>query len=137
MKNNTKAPLTSAEKANLRNFYMANTMSHCMFQHFLAHVENKQIKEIIKDSDLLSQRIIERVKNFFQEENIPLPTGFSEQDVNLTAPRLFSDSFYLLYIDMMYKLGLIFYSITLPNTTRLDIRLFITETMHDAANYSN
>ncbi|MEI2466602.1 DUF3231 family protein [Niallia taxi] len=53
MKNNTKAPLTSAEKANLWNFYMANTMSHCMFQHFLAHVENKQIKEIIKDSDLL------------------------------------------------------------------------------------
>ncbi|WOD61937.1 DUF3231 family protein [Niallia taxi] len=57
--------------------------------------------------------------------------------MNLTAPRLFSDSFYLLCIDMMYKLGLIFYSITLPNTTRLDIRLFITETMHDAANYSN
>ncbi|TRZ38586.1 DUF3231 family protein [Niallia circulans] len=137
MKNNTKAPLTSAEKANLWNFYMANTMSRCMFQHFLANVENKQIKKIIQDSDLLSQRITERVKSFFQEENIPLPAGFSEQDVNLTAPRLFSDSFYLLYIDMMYKLGLIFYSITLPNTTRLDIRQFITESMRDAANYSN
>ncbi|MGG4470166.1 DUF3231 family protein [Paenibacillus alvei] len=133
-----KPPLTSAEQGNLWNFYIANTMSHCMFQPFLTNVEDKRIKAIIKDSDVLSQRIIDRVTILFQADNIPLPVGFSaEKDVNLSAPRLFSDEFYLEYIDMMYKLGIIFYSITLPNTSRLDIRQFIVEIMRDAATLSN
>ena len=137
MTKNNKAPLTSAEQGNLWNFHIANTMSHCIFQHFLTNVENKRIKTIIKDSDVLSQKITDHVKVFFQEENIPIPIGFTEKDVNLTAPRLFSDEFYLQYIDMMYKLGIIFYSITLPNTSRLDIRQFIVESIRDAANLSN
>lgn len=130
--------LTSAEMGNLWNFYMANTMSHCIFEHFLTNVEDESIKQLIIESDQLCVLISNYVEDIFKSEGIPLPKGFQpKEDVNKQAPRLFSDTYYLEYLEMMFRLGVIFYSITLPNTARLDIRNFVTKVINSSANISN
>jgi hypothetical protein len=39
---------------------------------------------------------IDKVTHFFKEEGHPVPTGYSEDDLNLEAPPLFTDKMYLL-----------------------------------------
>src|SRR5690606_26088582 len=55
-------------------------------------------------------------------EDFPVPQGFSEQDVNLDAPPLFTDTFCLFYLLEMTIHGLSSYGISLPVSTRRDIR---------------
>jgi hypothetical protein len=47
--------------------------------------------------------------------------------VNLSAPRLYSDSFYLMYVHNMAKIGGNAYSLALANCAREDLRKFFTE----------
>ncbi|AFH60782.1 DUF3231 family protein [Paenibacillus caseinilyticus] len=131
------APLTAAEMGNLWNFYMANTMSRCMLSHFLANVEDPEIRSLLTESDKLSRHIIDRVTALLGEEGVPLPEGFRAEDVQAEAPRLFSDTFYLQYLDMMYKLGGIYYAITLSNISRMELRRWITKLSAAALELSN
>lgn len=51
-----------------------------------------------------------------------MPLGFTEQDVNLKATRLFSDTFFLNYMYVMTMHGLTGYAVALEVSARLDIR---------------
>ncbi len=44
--------------------------------------------------------------NAFKKENIPIPMGFTEQDVNLNAPPLFSEIYLVHYLRNMIKISL-------------------------------
>ncbi|TYP74759.1 DUF3231 family protein [Paenibacillus methanolicus] len=119
--------MTSAEVGNLWNFYIANTLSHCLISHFLATVEDKEVHRILKKCDKLALDISDFVVNMYRPERHSLPLGFTEKDVNKGVPRLFSDNFYLEFMDLMLKVGTIFYAITLPNTSRHDLRKGISK----------
>ncbi|WP_090235468.1 DUF3231 family protein [Lentibacillus halodurans] len=49
-----------------------------------------------------------------------MPEGFTENDVDLDAPRLFSDTFALIYLQNMARLGLVAYSFALPLMAQKD-----------------
>ena len=44
--------------------------------------------------DLSNQHFTE-LTNLFNQEELTIPDGFTDNDVNINAPRLFADSFYL------------------------------------------
>ncbi|MGM0901157.1 MAG: DUF3231 family protein [Bacillota bacterium] len=98
--------LTSSEVANLWSNYIGDSMSICVFKHFLAHVDDTEIKTILEHAIDLSHQHIETVKGIFLEEGIPVPRGFTDEDVNEKAARLFEDPFYLYYVKNMTKGGL-------------------------------
>ncbi|MED4018920.1 DUF3231 family protein [Sutcliffiella cohnii] len=77
--------LTSAELAYLWNTYLADSMSICVFNYFLQHVEDGDTKHLITHALDLSQQHIEIIQGIFSEEGIQIPEGFSEKDVNLKA----------------------------------------------------
>ncbi|MEH7523918.1 DUF3231 family protein [Bacillus sp. JJ1503] len=70
------------------------------------------------------QKTYSFVTKVFNEEGIPVPLGFTEQDVNEKTPRLFSDEMMLHYIENMGAIGLKTYSDALLNSARHDIREF-------------
>nr|WP_263323420.1 DUF3231 family protein [Neobacillus sp. Marseille-Q6967] len=119
--------LTAAELSYLWTTYLSDSMSVCVIQYFLQHIEDENIKQLLMHSLDLSQQHIEIIQNIFKEEGIQIPIGFTEQDVNLKATRLFSDIFYLRYIRNMAKGGLITYGRVLQNTYRHDIRAFYSK----------
>lgn len=59
------------------------------------------------------------------QENIPIPYGFNKEDVNLDAPRLFADEFYLHYLKYAAKARLSIYSTAIPLMMKTDVRDFI------------
>lgn len=137
MSEEQKIDWTSSEIGNLWNIYIANSMAVCMFRHFLLNVEDEQIKDCLLAADELSKKILSQLENLFTTEGMAVPQGFSEADVNAKAPKLFSDSFYLNYLDMMVKYGALYYSVALPGFSKMDLRHLITDINISTLNLSN
>jgi hypothetical protein len=119
--------LTSPELGLLWTTYINDSMTSCVFKHFLATVEDKEIQPIIKYALELSEKHVARVAEIFKEEHLAVPQGFTDDDLNLSAPRLFSDSFILDYVQNTAKYTLNLNSLSLAYSTRADIRNFYSE----------
>ncbi|MGG2091154.1 DUF3231 family protein [Priestia aryabhattai] len=72
----------------------------------------------------LSKEFQKIIKGIFIKENFPIPHGFTKEDVNLDAPRLFEDEFYVHYLKYVSKVGLSLYSVGIPLIYREDVRIF-------------
>lgn len=123
--------LTSAEMGKLWASYIGNTMGKCVLSYYLKHVDDTDIKRVLKDAFVLSESFIHKIKTIFVKENFPLPVGLTVDDVNLEAPRLFYDEFYLHYLQYVGKAGMSIYSAAIPIVTRKDVRDFFVNSLHD------
>lgn len=122
-----KNSLTAAEVSALWLQYMGDSMAICVYKYFLKIVENKEIKQIIERSLQLAESHITKIPKFLQSANFQAPQGFTEKDVNLKAPRLFSDQYLLFYSYIMTIHGLTAYSLAITNTERKDIQDYFFE----------
>ncbi|WP_462413558.1 DUF3231 family protein [Neobacillus sp. Marseille-QA0830] len=129
----TRIRLTAPEISSLWTQYMFETMSICFIKYALKHIEDQDIIEIYQKSLDLSESHIQRVKEFFKGEDFPIPMGFTEEDVNIHAQRLFQDPFYLYYLYIMNLQGLTGYALSVSTSIRADLRQYFitvnTETM--------
>jgi hypothetical protein len=117
-------PFTAVEMGKLWATYVGNSMSNQILKYFLKHVEDEDIKVLLENSLTLTVDFMKKIEEFFSKENFPIPVGFTEIDVNLGAPRLFEDQFYVHYLKYASKAGLSIYSIAIPLMMREDIREF-------------
>jgi spore coat protein CotF len=123
----TNARLTAPELAGLWTQFMNDTMAICFNKYVLVTVEDPEIKSIFETALKLSQSHVETITEFFKQEKYPMPQGFTEQDVNLEAPRLYMDTFFLNYIYIMTIHGLTGYSVALGVSSRVDVRKYFSQ----------
>lgn len=114
--------LTSVEMASLWNGYLIETMVHHMFKYFLQHVDDHEIKALVEISHSLSKKQMKMYESIFQKEKFPIPRGTQPEDINLNAPRLFSDIYYLNYIKNVAKFALITHTTAFTEVTRPDMK---------------
>jgi hypothetical protein len=114
--------LTAAEVSALWLQYMGDSMAICVYKYFLNIVENKEIKPILEFALQLAESHITKITEFLKSANFQIPIGFTENDVNVNAPRLFSDPFLVFYSYIMTIHGLTAYSLAISNTERQDIQ---------------
>jgi hypothetical protein len=123
MENNS-IRLTAPEISSLWTQYMFDTMSICFINYALEHIGDKDINKIYKTALQLSEGHVQQIMDFFNGENYPIPQGFTEKDVNVYAPRLFQDPFYLYYIYIMTLQGLTGYALSVGTSIRSDLRKY-------------
>ncbi|MBQ4870320.1 DUF3231 family protein [Priestia megaterium] len=123
----TTAILTSTEIAALWTQYMNDTMSVCWIKYALEVIEDQEIKKIYEFALDLAEKHILKIKDFFIGDKFPIPYGFTEQDVNVKAPRLYLDSFFMNYLLIMTQHGMTGYSVSLQVSSRPDIREYYTK----------
>ncbi|MFJ7726171.1 DUF3231 family protein [Neobacillus sp. NPDC097160] len=114
--------LTAAEVSALWLQYLGDSMAICVFKYFLTIVENKEIKPILEFALQLAESHITKITEFLNSANFQIPIGFTENDVNVNAPRLFSDQFLLFYSYIMTIHGITAYSLAVTNAERQDIQ---------------
>lgn len=119
--------LTAAEVSALWLQYMGDSMAVCVYKYFLTIVEDKEIKPIIEFALQLAESHLTKIKEFLNSANFQVPLGFTEDDVNVNAPRLFSDQFLLYYSYIMTIHGLTAYSLAITNSERNDIQNYFFE----------
>ncbi|WP_284644373.1 DUF3231 family protein [Paenibacillus silviterrae] len=121
-----KIQLNASEIANLWTTYMNNSVYIFSIPYYMKKCEDGEIRSIIQLTLEISQEIIYITEKILKQENFPLPFGFTEEDVDLKAPRLYSDRFALIQYNALAQNGLEFYALSLVNSTRLDVRDFFT-----------
>jgi hypothetical protein len=126
--------LTSAEIACIWTAYMNDSMSKCILGYFLKDIEDQEIRSIVQMAYDISATNIEKLTHMFQEEKLPLPTGFTSEDVNMNAPRLYTDTFMLDFIGHISRAGLLAYSGFIAMSARKDIRAYFIEGLSKVTN---
>ncbi|WP_442599968.1 DUF3231 family protein [Neobacillus sp. D3-1R] len=119
--------LTAAEVSGLWLQYLGDSMAICVYKYFLNIVEDEEIKPILQISLQLSESHITKITEFLKDAKFQIPIGFTENDVNINAPRLFSDQFLLFYSYIMTIHGLNAYSLAITNSEREDIQNYFFE----------
>jgi len=124
--------LTAGEMAQLWIQYLNDSSSLCVLSFFLEKAEDEEIKPIIQFALELSKSHIEIITAILTEEKNVVPNGFSiKEDVDLSAPRLYSDSFVLNFINQMAKIGLTSYAGSVAASVREDIRNYYMDCLEE------
>ena len=132
-----KIPLVSSEIAGLWNSYMSDTLTVCVLKYYLNRVECGETRALMqRTSDLLRQHLQE-VTNLFNEEELTVPIGYSDKNVNIDAPRLFTDAFYLHYLSFMSRISMHDYTLILNQIARKDIRDFFSKRIREYIDLHN
>lgn len=121
--------LTSAEIGMLWTTYINDTMARCVLGYFLNKVEDTEIQPVIAFALKVSEEHVGELTELFHSEKFPVPQGFSDEDVNVNAKRLFSDSLFLYYIKNMSKVGLTAYAMSYAMSSRSDVRAFYSRAL--------
>lgn len=133
-----KIELKSAEIASIWTSYMCDSSTICLLENFLSNIEDLEIRSIVEKARQLSTAHIQKLTSFFNEEKIPVPDGFSiEADVNKDSSRLFTDDFYVFFIQNLCKKGLEVHSYALSTSARFDISEYYTECINETTSLYN
>lgn len=137
MGDTTEIPLVSSEIAGLWNSYMSDTMIVCVLKYYLNNVEDSETRVILQQTLDLSNKHIKELTNIFNQEKLTIPEGFNDTDINISAPRLFTDHFYLAYLCFQSTVGMHNYTLILNHIARSDIRTYFTERINENINLYN
>ncbi|SFM46730.1 DUF3231 family protein [Salibacterium qingdaonense] len=125
--------LTSVEISQLWVTYMNDCAAICHLVHELNTVKDDEIKEILQYAKNVSESHVNSISQFFMEENYPVPYGFNlQKDVDISAPRLFTDIYYLNTLNQLGKIGLNNYSMAVSLVVREDIYQFFSACLKES-----
>ncbi len=129
--------LTSGEIASLWTGYMNDSMAKCVLSFMLKHIEDPDIKPVVQFAYDLSSSHLEQLLTIFEQDNYAKPNGFTERDVNMNAPWLYTDIFCLSYVNQMAKVGMLIYSGFVSMSDREDIRYYFTQALNESTKLFN
>jgi hypothetical protein len=135
--NATPYKLTSSEVSQLWSAYMANTMFRGHLRYYVAKCQDEEIRSFLEYALHIADEIIKCTSDFFKKANHPIPHGFSDEEVDTMAPRLYTDAFFLYNISGLSQYGLIGHGLSLSVSGRSDIRNFFTECVSHTADLYN
>jgi hypothetical protein len=113
--------LTAAEIGNLWSTYMTDSMSICVLKYFIAKNQDTEIRPVLELALSISQTHIQQITELFNLEGHPIPVAFGDQDVDINAPALYSDTYFLNYVHNMAKLSMITFGLSVSSVARQDV----------------
>ena len=129
--------LTSSEIGALWTAYMNDSMSKRILGFMLKYIEDPDIKPVVQYSYDISDTHLEKLESLFDNEQYAIPNGFTENDVNMDAPWLFSDIFCLTYVNHMARAGMLAYSGYSAISYREDICDYFSQGLNEVNNLYN
>lgn len=125
--------LSSSEIGSLWTVFFQESMTVCLLTYFLHHNQDEEVKKTLQRGYDISLSHVQYITKLFDNEGIPLPVGFSEEDLNLEAPKLFYDTFALNFVYWISRISMINTSFVLVNIARLDVIDFFASMLQSAS----
>jgi hypothetical protein len=119
-----KLKLTSSEIGTLWGEYVNGTAVDIVNRYMFSIIEDESIKTIFEDAIITFGKQKKQIAAFLENENFPVPIGFTESDLFKGKQRLFTDIFCLNYLHIMTLHGLLGHSTSLGVSVREDLRFF-------------
>lgn len=114
-------PLTSSELGTLWIVYQKKTMMLRVIDSFLANNQNPEAVEILQSFHTQEDTFVKELTNLFEQEGAAVPIGYTENDVNVNAPKLFDDIYEVMYLRTMMKVASGLHAIHMSMAYRKDI----------------
>lgn len=131
------APLATSEIATLWKTAQYFSMIYYSLQHVHHTCQDPDIRQLLaRGLDIVEGRT-KMASDLLQAENHRVPVGFSSEDVDMSAPRLYTDEFYLFFLLKAVRLGIGFFGTALSNSIRPDVRAFFTKSLQRDMDYYN
>lgn len=124
--------LSASELANLWGTNYSNSMMSVLIPYYLTHTKDQTIGELLKKALTYSEQILNETKKYLEQEEHPLPIGFTDEDVDLNGPKVFTDEFHLLLLNTQALYGQTVYSLGISTAFRADIRNFFKQSLNMA-----
>ncbi|WP_281886313.1 DUF3231 family protein [Paenibacillus sp. YYML68] len=119
--------MSASELANLWAQYVNDSLSRCMLRYFIRTVQDQSTQDILQVALSLSESHLHSIERFLTAEQYPLPIGFTDEDVFVDAPALFTDVYILVFIQTMLIHGMTRYAGALGCTVREDQRKYFKQ----------
>lgn len=119
--------LSSTELAGLWSTYIQDDMSRRYMKVFLQHLQDEEIKQFVQESVSISESHMKLITQLFEKEQIPIPQGFLDSDVDLTAPALYEDTYALSFVYGMTRIALANFGVITSGMAREDVLQFFSQ----------
>ena len=106
-------PLSASEVGTLWLTYQEKTMILRMLEYFIEKADDPRAKNITGGLwESLNSYVIEMEK-IFQEQGMVKPVGFTKEDVNLEAPKLYDNGFDVMLVRILKGVSMGMYTINM------------------------
>jgi hypothetical protein len=124
MKTEHNTRITSSELGTLWSAYMSESMLVCVLKFFVAKTQDTEMLTIFEFALRCSETRVQNITDFYKQIKHPIPVGFTNEDVNVKAPALYSDIYALNYAHSLSRIAMGTYSLYVSasvNSTVLEI----------------
>jgi hypothetical protein len=129
--------LSSSEMSQLWLGYQTVSSRKCILQYLIAKAQDPEIKSLFTDTLNEVNWQLSTATDIFNSVGFPIPHGFTDEDVEPNAQRLYSDSLMLTYYNMFTRLRFSLVAYAIPLTTRPDVREFFNSALVHEQNFFN
>lgn len=123
--------LTANEISNAWSAFMKNSMEIKFFAYFAETTEDPEISAMVVKMLNHRKRGTRYLEVIFQTENFAVPLGFTDEDVSINAPKVFSDSFILSFCYDIVLFSISVFSSALLDCVRTDIREYFEQSLEE------
>jgi hypothetical protein len=114
-------PLSSSELGNIWQAYQEKSMNLHVLEHFIENSNESTAKGILQSAYNIESKNKKTIEAIFQNAGAVIPVGFTEKDVFKNVPRLFDESFDLMYVRNLSKILIGLYALHMGMSYREDI----------------
>ncbi|WP_167577761.1 DUF3231 family protein [Ammoniphilus sp. YIM 78166] len=129
--------LTAMELANLWGANYVNSLMTQLILYFQNHSKDEEISQVLGEALGYCQRILGETEKFLEQAGHPSPTGFSEGDVDLSGPKIFTDEYCLLMLNTQALYAQTVYGLGISSAYREDVRKFFKHSLDMAVDLFN
>ncbi|MDR3602315.1 MAG: DUF3231 family protein [Desulfosporosinus sp.] len=129
--------LTVSEVSSVWAGYLKGSLEQIFLEYYLEITEDGEIKKIVERMLNQSRLSIEETKAIFIKENIAIPLGFTEEDIRVKAPKMFSDTFILFFCNDLILISLTTFASAIADCTRKDVRNYFQMSLEFTLNMQN
>ncbi|MDN3015878.1 DUF3231 family protein [Paenibacillus sp. BSR1-1] len=116
-----KSPLSASEIGMLWLTYMEKTMILRITEYFLEKADDKEARNLLGICWQEVSFYTELMKNLFEQQGIAVPIGFTKQDVNLDAPKLYDNGFDIMLLRVFKEMSMGLYTISMNMAYHVDV----------------
>lgn len=116
-----KPKITSSEIGTLWQTYREKTFILRLLEYLIPNADDQEAEKIMTNLYKNLDAYVEKIKHLFENEGAAVPIGFSSQDVNIHAPKLFENSFDIMFVRTIKEVSMALYTLNMGKSYREDI----------------
>jgi hypothetical protein len=132
-----KPAITSSELGTLWLTYQEKTMILRMLEYFIEHADDEKAKDIMTNLYEELNLYVGKITETFQNEGAVIPVGYTSQDVNKEAPKLYDNGFDIMFVRLLKEISMGMHSLNITMTFREDIVMIFKDLTAITQKYYN